>query len=53
MKDLKELKFSINLNNLDELKVLLQKATDQVEQLQETLQAIEKFKPSTNTELKP
>lgn len=51
--DMKDLKVSVKHENLDDLKELLQKATDQVEQLQETLQAVENFKPSLNVDLKP
>lgn len=44
-----DLKASVNIENLEELKGLLQKATDQVEQLKETLKKIEEFKPVSRT----
>ncbi|MEG0258433.1 MAG: hypothetical protein RR595_05600 [Lysinibacillus sp.] len=44
---MKDLKISFEYSNLDELKVLLQKAINQVEQLQKTLKEIEKFKTVT------
>ena len=42
-----EFKVSIKHENLNELKELLQKAADQVEQLKETLKKIEEFDPIT------
>ena len=45
---MESLKASVTFQNLEELKELLQKATDQVEQLKGTLNKIEKFEPTTN-----
>lgn len=44
MARLKDLTVSIEVKNLDDLKELLQKATDQVEQLEITLKEIEECK---------
>ncbi|MEK4085652.1 hypothetical protein [Psychrobacillus sp. FSL K6-1415] len=53
MTRLKDLTVSIEVKNLDDLKELLQKATDQVEQLQETIKKINQseyqIKPNLET----
>ena len=41
--DMSDLKISVKHENLEELKGLLQKATNQVEQLKGTLKEIEEF----------
>ena len=44
VRGMEDLKISLEYQNLDELKALLQKAIDQVEQLQKTLKEIDEFK---------
>ncbi|MFJ8064862.1 hypothetical protein ACIQYS_09535 [Psychrobacillus sp. NPDC096426] len=51
MAGLKDLTVSIEIKNLDTLEDLLQKATDQVEQLQETVRKINLFELQVNPKL--
>lgn len=46
--NLNDVKFEVSIQNFDELKELLQKAADQVKQLDTTLNQIKKFELKVN-----
>jgi len=48
MENFKDLMASIEIKNIEGLNILLQKATDQMEQLEKTIKAIEKIELSIN-----
>lgn len=49
---MREINIQLEVENLEELKQLLQKATSQIEQLQKTLNQITEFKVTTKADLK-